>query len=162
MVIRDQDLMNPEATPPPGGKGVPTVVIRDREGDAINTGDGTGKPAKDLSVNFVPVAFPDCTPAKIANQAMESNSCGGCLNASAITYLNLQILMDGVPQILGVVGGGWSSDHAKGRPEKPHPVGGPRRFGARRTNGVSFQRAAGRHEGDSDYAQREYGARWGK
>jgi FtsP/CotA-like multicopper oxidase with cupredoxin domain len=41
MVIRDQDLMNPDAAPTASGKGAPTVVIRDNEGDAVNTGDGS-------------------------------------------------------------------------------------------------------------------------
>ena len=36
--------------------------LLDAEGDAMNTGTGTGKPAKDLSLNFVPVAYPDYHP----------------------------------------------------------------------------------------------------
>lgn len=103
IVIRDQDLLNPNAMPSQAGKAAPTVVIRDSEGDAVNTGDGAGKPAKDLSVNFVPVAFPDYRPATIQMKPSEQQL-WRVLNASAITYLNLQILIDGVPQILGVVG----------------------------------------------------------
>jgi FtsP/CotA-like multicopper oxidase with cupredoxin domain len=102
VVIRDQDLVNPNAAPPAPGKGAPAVVIRDSEGDAVNTGDGTGKPAKDLSVNFVPVPFPNYPPAVIETRPSEQQL-WRVLNASAITYLNLQILVDGVPQILGVV-----------------------------------------------------------
>jgi FtsP/CotA-like multicopper oxidase with cupredoxin domain len=103
LVIRDQDLMNPKATPPAAGSGPPSVVIRDREGDAINTGDGSGKPAKDLSLNFVPIPFPGYPPAVIQMKPGEQQL-WRVLNASAITYLNLQVLVDGVPQILGVVG----------------------------------------------------------
>jgi FtsP/CotA-like multicopper oxidase with cupredoxin domain len=102
IVIRDQELVNPNATLPTSGKGAPAVVIRDSEGDAVNTGDGTGKPAKDLSVNFVPVPFPNYPPAVIEMKPGEQQL-WRVLNASAITYLNLQILVDGVPQILGVV-----------------------------------------------------------
>jgi FtsP/CotA-like multicopper oxidase with cupredoxin domain len=102
IVIRDQDLMNPNANPPQSGAGPPAVVIRDREGDAVNTGDGTGKPAKDLSINFVPVPFPSYPPATIKIKPLEQQL-WRVLNASAITYLNLQILVDGMPQILGVV-----------------------------------------------------------
>ena len=102
LVIRDQDLMNPNATPPPTGSGPPPVVIRDREGDAINTGDGSGKPAKDLSLNFVPIPFPGYPTAVIQMKPGEQQL-WRVLNASAITYLNLQVLVDGVPQILGVV-----------------------------------------------------------
>lgn len=103
LVIRDQDLVNPNAAPPPSASGKPAVVIRDREGDPINTGDGTGKPAKDLSLNFVTVPFPNYPPAVIEMKPTEQQL-WRVLNASAITYLNLQVLVDGVPQILGVVG----------------------------------------------------------
>lgn len=103
LVIRDQDLMNPNATPLQVGSAPPAIVIRDREGDAINTGDGSGKPAKDLSLNFVPVPFPGYPPAVIQMKPGEQQL-WRVLNASAITYLNLQVLVDGVPQILGVVG----------------------------------------------------------
>lgn len=102
IVIRDQDLLNPNAAPPPNVKPEAAIVVRDSEGDAINTGDGTGKPAKDLSVNFVPVPFPDYPPALISIKP-GVQQLWRILNASAITYLNLQIVVNGVPQILGVV-----------------------------------------------------------
>ena len=44
---------------------VPKMLI-DRDGDAANNGTGFGKPAKDLSVNFVPVPYPDYPPATLA------------------------------------------------------------------------------------------------
>lgn len=102
LVIRDEDLLHPNATASTAGKAASTLVVRDSEGDAVNTGDGTGKPAKDLSVNFVPVPFPDYTPARIEMKPGEQQL-WRVLNASAITYLNLQLLVDSTPQILGVV-----------------------------------------------------------
>ncbi len=54
LVIRDQDLMNPGAPPAKTEPVIPKILL-DADGDAANTGTGYGKPAKDLSVNFVPV-----------------------------------------------------------------------------------------------------------
>ena len=53
-IIRDQDLMNPNAPPSKSEPVVPKFLV-DRDGDATNTGTGFGKPAKDLSINYVPV-----------------------------------------------------------------------------------------------------------
>ena len=64
-VIRDQDLLNPDAEPVKTDSMPPPLVLRDAEGDIMNTGTGGGKPAKDLSINFVPVAFPKYVPAVI-------------------------------------------------------------------------------------------------
>jgi len=100
-VIRDQDLLNPQAKPL-RTSAVPPIVLHDAEGDILNTGTGTGKPAMDLSINFVPVPFPDYTPAVIAVKPLE-RQLWRVLNASALTYLDLQVLANGVPQPLGVV-----------------------------------------------------------
>ena len=101
VIIRDQDLLHPDAQPVSNGEAVPPVVL-DRDGDILNTGTGTGKPAKDLSVNFVPVPYPDYPPAVIETRPGEKQL-WRVLNASAITYLNLQVLYSDVPQMLGVV-----------------------------------------------------------
>lgn len=101
-VIRDQDLLNPNAQPVNSGNVPAPVVLRDAEGDILNTGTGGGKPAKDLSINFVLVAYPEYTPAVIPIKPLE-RQLWRVLNASAITYLNLQILLNNVPQPLGVV-----------------------------------------------------------
>src|SRR5271156_2753548 len=78
------------------------LVLRDAEGDILNTGTGGGKPAKDLSINFVSVAYPNYLPAKIKIRPQEKQL--WCvLNASAITYLDLQMLVENKPQMLGVV-----------------------------------------------------------
>ncbi len=101
-IIRDQDLLNPDAPPVDSGNVPPPIVLHDAEGDVLNTGTGGGKPAKDLSINFVPVPYPEYTPAKIPIKPLE-RQLWRVLNASAITYLNLQIIVDGSPQPLGVV-----------------------------------------------------------
>ncbi len=101
-VIRDENLVHPEAEPP--GVSLATQVrMRDPEGDMLNTGTGEGKPAKDLSINYVPVPYPKYPPAVIRMKASRKEL-WRVANASAITYLNLQLLFNSVPQPLGIVG----------------------------------------------------------
>ena len=100
-IIRDQDLMDPAAQPAKSEPVIPKFLV-DRDGDAANTGTGFGKPAKDLSINFVPVPYPDYPPAIIKLRAGE-RQLWRVLNASAITYLNLQMLILNAPQPLGLV-----------------------------------------------------------
>jgi len=102
LVIRDQDLLNPDAQPVQTDSMPPPLVLRDAEGDILNTGTGGGKPAKDLSINFVPVPYPNYLPAVIKIRPQEKQL-WGVLNASAITYLDLQMLVENKPQMLGVV-----------------------------------------------------------
>ena len=87
LIIRDQDLLNPNAPPSKSEPVVPKMLI-DHDGDAANNGTGFGKPAKDLSINFVPVPYPDYPPAAIKMKP-EERQLWRVLNASAITYLNL-------------------------------------------------------------------------
>ena len=101
LVIRDLDLMNPNAPPAKSEPVVPRMFI-DRDGDSANNGTGFGLPAKDLSINFVPVPYPDYPPAAIVMKP-EEKQLWRVLNASAITYLNLQVLFNRVPQQLGLV-----------------------------------------------------------
>jgi FtsP/CotA-like multicopper oxidase with cupredoxin domain len=101
LVIRDQDLLNPEAPPASSEPVVPRMFI-DRDGDSANNGTGFGRPAKDLSLNFVPVPYPDYPAASIAMRPGE-RQLWRVLNASAITYLNLALLYQRVPQRLGIV-----------------------------------------------------------
>jgi FtsP/CotA-like multicopper oxidase with cupredoxin domain len=101
LVIRDQDLLNPNAPPSKFEPVVPRMLF-DRDGDAANTGTGFGKPAKDLSINFVPVPYPDYPPAAIKIKPGE-RQLWRVLNASAITYLNLEVLFNKAPQPLGLV-----------------------------------------------------------
>jgi len=100
-IIRDQDLMNPNAPPAKSEPVVPKFLI-DRDGDAANNGTGFGKPAKDLSINYIPVPYPDYPPATIEMRPGE-RQLWRVLNASAITYLNLAVLFNRVPQSLGLV-----------------------------------------------------------
>src|SRR5271156_2182977 len=65
LVIRDQDLVNPDALPS-RSEPVMSKSQLDSDGDAINSGTGFGKPSKDLSVNFVPVPYPNYPPAKLS------------------------------------------------------------------------------------------------
>jgi len=101
LIIRDQDLINPNAPPAKSEPVVPKFLV-DRDGDATNTGTGFGKPAKDLSINYVPVPYPDYSPAMIQMKPKE-RQLWRVLNASAITYLNLAILFDHTPQPLELV-----------------------------------------------------------
>jgi FtsP/CotA-like multicopper oxidase with cupredoxin domain len=101
-IIRDQDLINPNA-PPAKSEPVVGKFLVDRDGDAANTGTGFGKPAKDLSINYVPVPYPDYSPALIEMKP-EERQLWRVLNASAITYLNLAIIVHRTPQPIGLVG----------------------------------------------------------
>jgi FtsP/CotA-like multicopper oxidase with cupredoxin domain len=101
IIIRDLDLINPNAPPAKSEPVVPKFLI-DRDGDAANNGTGFGKPAKDLSINYVPVPYPDYPPATIGMRPGEKQL-WRVLNASAITYLNLAVLFNRVPQPLGLV-----------------------------------------------------------
>ena len=89
LVIRDQDLLNPDAPPSPSEPAAQALI--DRDGDAGNNGTGWGKPAKDLSVNFVPVPYPDYPRASIGVRPGE-RQLWRVLNASSVTYLNLTAL----------------------------------------------------------------------
>jgi len=101
LIIRDQDLINPIAPPSKSEPVVPRMLI-DRDGDSANNGTGFGQPAKDLSLNLVPVPYPDYPPASI-NMKPEERQFWRVLNASAITYLNLAVLFRRAPQMLGIV-----------------------------------------------------------
>ena len=101
LIIRDQDLLNPNAPPSKSEPVVPKMLF-DRDGDAANTGTGFGKPAKDLSINFVPVPYPDYFPAVIEMKP-EEQQLWRVVNASGITYLNLEVLFGHTRQTLGLV-----------------------------------------------------------
>jgi hypothetical protein len=46
-------------------------MLIDRDSDAVNNGTGLGKPAEDLSINFVPVPWPDYLPAVLEMKPRE-------------------------------------------------------------------------------------------
>jgi FtsP/CotA-like multicopper oxidase with cupredoxin domain len=104
LVIRDQDLVNPDAPASPSAPAVQALL--DRDGDATNNGSGSGKPAKDLSVNYVPVPYPDYPQATLRMRPGE-RQLWRVLNASSVTYLDIAALFKrGArfrPEWLGVV-----------------------------------------------------------
>jgi FtsP/CotA-like multicopper oxidase with cupredoxin domain len=100
-VVRDEDLLHPDAEPPQLSLAT-QLLRRDPEGDAMNTGTGEGKPAKDLSINYVPVSYPKYPPGVIRMRASQ-RELWRVVNASAITYLNLLLLYKSAPQPLEVV-----------------------------------------------------------
>ena len=100
-VIRDEDLLNPKAPPSKTEPVIPKMMI-DKDGDTANTGTGSGTPAKDLSINFVSVPYPDYPPA-IIKMKLGQPQLWRVVNASAITYLNLQVLFDRKPQMMDIV-----------------------------------------------------------
>jgi FtsP/CotA-like multicopper oxidase with cupredoxin domain len=99
-VIRDQNLLNPDAPPSKSEPVVPKMLI-DRDGDSANNGTGFGKPAKDLSLNYVPVPYPEYPPASIEMKPNERQF-WRVVNASGITYLNIALLINHSPQKLGI------------------------------------------------------------
>ncbi len=101
LVIRDQDLLNPDAPPAKSEPVVPKTLI-DRDGDSANNGTGFGKPAKDLSINYVPVPYPDYPPTSIKMKP-GTRELWRVLNASSVTSLNLALLFKRAPQKLGIV-----------------------------------------------------------
>ena len=117
----------------------PPLVLRDAEGDILNTGTGTGKPAKDLSLNFVPVSYPNYQPAVIKTKPSETQL-WRVLNASAITYLDLQVLAGGMPQLLGVVSLDGIPLDQNGNGGRSHHLGKPRCAAARRAGRSLFSR----------------------
>jgi FtsP/CotA-like multicopper oxidase with cupredoxin domain len=101
-VIRDQDLEHPDAQAISSANVPMPVVAYDAEGDILNAGMDGGKPAKDLSINFVPVSFPEYKPAVIRVKPAEKQL-WRVLNASAITYLDLEFKANSTAQMMGVV-----------------------------------------------------------
>ena len=91
-VIRDEDLLNPTAPPSKSEPVVPKTLI-DNDGDAANNGTGFGKPAKDLSINYVSVPYPDYPTGTIHMKPGEKQL-WRIVNASAITYLNLAVIFN--------------------------------------------------------------------
>ena len=100
-IIRDEDLLNPKAPPSKSEPIIPKMMI-DKDGDTANTGTGFGTPAKDLSINFVSVPYPDYPTAMIKMKPGQPQL-WRIVNASAITYLNLQVIFDRKPQLMEVV-----------------------------------------------------------
>jgi FtsP/CotA-like multicopper oxidase with cupredoxin domain len=118
IVIRDQALAHPNAAP--ASVDAATTPFVDHDGDAANAGTGFGLPARDLSVNFVPVSYPDYPPATIAMRPGE-RQLWRVLNASSVTYLNLGMIWTRGhwrrPQFMGLVAVDGVPLNAEGSPE---------------------------------------------
>ncbi len=94
----------PEVQPAVAGLRQRVLVIRDQNvAGNPNPGGPNNVPSWDLSLNYVPIAFPDYTPAIIRMRPGESQL-WRVLNASADTIIDLQLQFDGQPQTLQVVG----------------------------------------------------------
>ena len=113
LVIRDQPPINPGAPPAAAAAAAPKVVY-DREGDVVSTGTGSGMPARDLSINYVLVPYPDYPPASIPMKPGE-RQLWRVLNAASLTYLDLAVKFADVQQTLGIVAiDGVPINHAGG------------------------------------------------
>ena len=115
LVIRDQPLVNPRAPQPTIAGAAPAPkVVYDREGDVVSTGTGLGMPARDLSINYVLVPYPDYPPASIPMKPGE-RQLWRVLNAASTTYLDLAVKFADVQQTLGIVAiDGVPINHAGG------------------------------------------------
>ena len=96
LVIRDQELLHPKAPPSKSEPVIPKSLV-ESDGDALNNGMGFGKPAKDLSINYVSVPYPNYEPAVIRMKP-GGRQLWRVLNASSVTYLNLALLFGKKPQ----------------------------------------------------------------
>ena len=74
-MIRDQDSPSDAQAVQTDSMPAP-MVLRDAEGEILNTGTGGGKPAKDLSINYVPVPYPEYKPAVIKRRPANGSSGG--------------------------------------------------------------------------------------
>jgi FtsP/CotA-like multicopper oxidase with cupredoxin domain len=88
----------------PAVTGLPerVLVVRDQN-VAGQPMPGGSVPAWDLTLNYVPISYPALTPAVIQMQQGQQEF-WRVVNASADTILDLQILYDGKPQTLLLVG----------------------------------------------------------
>ena len=109
------------------------LVIRDQKPAA--TGEEAGQPAKDLSVNFVPVPYPDY-PMAVIRSKPSRRELWRVLNGCADTYLDLGVLFNGKWRDLGLVGvdgapigrGQGHTDGIAWRRDIPIPPGGRAEF----------------------------------
>jgi len=78
------------------------LVIRDNNVPG-NPAPGGAVPSWDISVNYIPIPYPNFTPAVIPMRRGEQQF-WRVANATADTILDLQVQYDGVPQPLQVIG----------------------------------------------------------
>ncbi len=97
IIVEGLQNVNPAAA----GLAQQVLVVRDNVVPGFDLPDDA--PAKDLSLNYVPVPYPKYTPAQIAMKPGE-RQLWRVLNADADTILDLQVTYDGQPQPLQLVG----------------------------------------------------------
>ena len=78
------------------------LVIRDQTRTNVVVDSAPKPPSKDLSVNYVPVPYPDYPPS-IIKMRPSQRELWRVLNASADTFLDLHLLTNGRWQTLGLV-----------------------------------------------------------
>ena len=102
LVIRDQDLLNPEAPRRPRRR----PVLIDRDGDALNTGSGDGQSGQG-SVCQLRAGAVSGLPDRTGRDEARENTTLARLNASSVTYLNVAAVYQARaqfrPQRIGVV-----------------------------------------------------------
>jgi len=88
----------------PAVAGLPqrVLVLRDQN-VAGSPAPGGAVPSWDLDVNYVPIAYPALTPAIIQMQSGHSEF-WRVSNSAADTIMDVQVLYDGVPQPLTIIG----------------------------------------------------------
>jgi FtsP/CotA-like multicopper oxidase with cupredoxin domain len=79
------------------------LIIRDQTLPAGSPGPGGGVPSWDASVNYVPILYPNFTPATLVMKPGQKQF-WRVSNSSADTIINLQLQYDGVAQTLQLVG----------------------------------------------------------
>jgi len=93
-----------QAKPQVAGLPERVLIIRDHKMPDLSPTQklDANTPTKDLSINFTPVPYPKYPPAVIKMKPSERQF-WRVLNASADTYLDLQLLFDGKRQVLGLL-----------------------------------------------------------
>jgi FtsP/CotA-like multicopper oxidase with cupredoxin domain len=86
----------------PAVAGLPARVLLIRDNPVPGNPTAANVPAWDLSLNYIPVPYPNYTPAVIPMKPSEKQF-WRVVNASADTILDLQLQYDGKPQPLQVV-----------------------------------------------------------
>ena len=78
-------------------------MLIDRDGDSANNGTGFGKPAKDLSINFVPVPYPDYPPAAHSDEARRAAALARAQRLGHHLFESGVLISAARPQQLGIV-----------------------------------------------------------
>jgi FtsP/CotA-like multicopper oxidase with cupredoxin domain len=96
LIVEGIEAFNPSLA------GLPERLIVVRDQVRANSGGVLKPPSKDLSVNFVPVPYPDYPPAIIKTKPLQ-RELWKVLNASADTFLEFHLLTNGKWQNMGLV-----------------------------------------------------------